>query len=307
MRSGEGACTRRQRGAVLAEFAIVALLVWVLLAGTLELGRAFAAQHLIQNAARATARALSLEAAPADAEFEAALAGLFDEGFLVLDEELLGRCGVPGFDEPGHAQEFEDFLGERLPMVNRLLRPLMIFEQAGGVARLRYPGAMLLRDPPPGGFASCDAGSRYTVLVPRLAAGQVQWLPVVDQAPMSDPATGSPVGFKLEDGGWSSLRIHYPFQAAGLVSWVETAKINPSTGLPFQRPETVAALDGLEVAAPEGAQVDASLDDEIPNAGLVNPYSGSLGLGRVYVLGREVRPYRRVISASAAFRREVFL
>ncbi len=307
---------RRQRGAAIAEFAVVALLVWVLLAGTLELGRAFAAQHLLQNAARATARALSLEAVEAETPFRSALTpgaetpfesavspGLFDPGFLVFDEELLERCDVAGFDDPAHAQEFEDFLG-RLPLVNRLLRPLMIFEVTQGTRRLRYPGTLLLRDPPSGGFVGCASGSRYTVAVPRVIEGRIQWLPVVEEAPVSDPSTGSTLSFALEDGGWSSLRIHYPFQAAALVSWVDTAQTNPRTGRPLQRPEEVTALD---VTPPTGTQLDASLDAESGSPGLVNPYAGSLGLGRVHVLGREVRPYRRVLSATAAFRREVFL
>ena len=36
-------------------------------------------------------------------------------------------------------------------------------------------------------------------------------------------------------------------------------------------------------------------------------YSGTYGLGTQYVLGREVRPFRRLIAAQAIFRREVFL
>ena len=317
MPSRAEASLRRKRGAVLAEFALVALLVWILLAATLELGRAFAAQHLLQNAARAAARALSLEAVEAETPFRSALTpgaetpfqsavapGLFDPGFLVIDEELLDRCDVPGFDDPAHAQRFEELLGE-LPLLNRLLRPLMIFEGTRGTRRLRYPGALLLRDAPSGGFVGCASGSRYTVAVPRVVEGGIQWLPVVDEAPLLDPSTGDPAGFRLSEGGWSSLRIHYPFQAAGLVSWVDAAETNPRTGRPFQRPERVAPL--AAAAAPAGTRLDATLDGESASPGLVNPYAGSLGLGGVYVLGRQVRPYRRVLSATAAFRREVFL
>ncbi len=290
------ASARRERGAIIAEFAIIALVVWVLLAGTLELGRAFAAQHLLQNAARATARALSLGAFAEDATFEAALAqGLFDEGFLVFDEELLARCGVPGFGDPEHAQRFEDFLRDDVPRLNRLLRPLMIFEATQGASRLRYPGTVVLRDPPPGGFVGCASGSRYTVLVLVLGEEPI-WLPVVEEYPED--------GFPRLGGGWSSLRIHYPFQAAALVSWVETGVTNPRTGRSFQLPEEVAAPD---VTAPDGTQLDPSLGGVSASPSLVNPYSGSLGLGRVYMLGKEVRPYRRVLSATAAFRREVFL
>ena len=35
-------------------------------------------------------------------------------------------------------------------------------------------------------------------------------------------------------------------------------------------------------------------------------YSGQFGLGRQAALGADVRPYRRLLAAQAAFRREVF-
>ena len=37
------------------------------------------------------------------------------------------------------------------------------------------------------------------------------------------------------------------------------------------------------------------------------PYSGAYGLGEHLALGQSLRPFRRLISAQAIFRREVFL
>jgi hypothetical protein len=38
----------------------------------------------------------------------------------------------------------------------------------------------------------------------------------------------------------------------------------------------------------------------------VGTYAGENGLGKQYALGKEVRPYRRVIAAQAFYRRELF-
>ena len=38
----------------------------------------------------------------------------------------------------------------------------------------------------------------------------------------------------------------------------------------------------------------------------VGPNAGAFGLGKQFALGREVRPFRKLISAQAVFRREAF-
>jgi len=54
----------------------------------------------------------------------------------------------------------------------------------------------------------------------------------------------------------------------------------------------------IELNAAPGAPLDS------PSA--VGPYAGRYGLGRQLALaGRELRPFRRVVSAQAIFRREV--
>ena len=44
----------------------------------------------------------------------------------------------------------------------------------------------------------------------------------------------------------------------------------------------------------------------LPDGGVVGTYSGPYGLGRQFAFVREVRPYRKLLSAQAIFRREVF-
>jgi hypothetical protein len=128
----------------------------------------------------------------------------------------------------------------------------------------------------------------------------VDWLPVVQ--PITPPGTG-PYGFPLSEGGWAALRIHYPFQSAALASWRDT-DARTAGGAPVRSPVDAPVtgegpnFDGLMLAPDLG---------EPSWGGVVRPYSGTFGLGSMRVLGKDVRPWRRVISVEAAFRRELFL
>ena len=85
-----------------------------------------------------------------------------------------------------------------------------------------------------------------------------------------------------------------PYQSATLSAYVASDDLNPE-GEPFQDP--VLAIDPLGGGyeqigpGPEGS----------------GPYSGAFGLGEHQSLGTLVRPFRRLVSAQALFRREVFL
>lgn len=59
---------RRDRGAAMVEFALIAPILVVLLVGIIEFGRAYNAQISIQGAAREGARALALRNSAADVE-----------------------------------------------------------------------------------------------------------------------------------------------------------------------------------------------------------------------------------------------
>ncbi len=302
---------------MLAEFALVSFVVWLLLAGVLELGRAFSAQQILQHAARTIARELAQLELAHDVRFEQALPAVLDPRFLVIDSGLLARCGVAGFGDPGFEADLERLFAERLPVGNRLLRPLMIRDRVGGVEMLRYPGALLARTD--GGVtptSDCSAGSLYTVGIPRLdeAAGRIDWLPVVAEDPGADPAATGREGFALGEGGWVGLRLFYPFQSAALLGVRDTGAVDPDTGRPLQRFDTddAAYVDaGLEAL---GARLIADLEggDGDASAGIA-AYAGARGLGRLS--GRPdgsgsapgIRPYRRLLSASAGFRRELFL
>ena len=285
---------RRERGAAIAEFAVVSILLWLLLAGTLELGRAFAAQQILQNAASSAARDLALRELPANFEFDPALGAgarevVFLDGFLVADAALLARCGGanPELSLAGVRRYFDE---QNVPALNRLLLPLWIRDVVDGQEVLRYPGAVLSRSAATG---ACSDGSQYTVRIPEvLNGGGIAWRNVVEPVAMPEtpaPPPGVPADpFPLANGGWASLQVLYPFQAVGLQGW----ETGPSGG---QR--MIDAVDPV-VPPPSGLGFVSTEAD--------GAYGGTYGLGRLYAWNREVRPYRRVLSASAAFRREVF-
>ena len=81
----------REQGGVLVEFAISITVLWLLVAATLDLGRAFVASQLLQTAARTSARAVALDDRTAwDAPFEAGLAAVFDPADAAAQDLELG-------------------------------------------------------------------------------------------------------------------------------------------------------------------------------------------------------------------------
>lgn len=298
----------------MVELALVSFVIWLLLAGVLELGRAFSAQQILQHAAASLARELSQQPLPHDATFDQAIRSVFDDRFLVIDSNLLARCGLADFDEPGHAADLARLFEERLPPGNALLRPLMIRDRLGGIEMLRYPGAVLARtDGGVDATSDCAAGSRYTVGIPRIdeAAATIDWQKVVEASPGPDAAIGLREGFSLGEGGWAGLRVNYPFQSVGLLAAQASGPIDPATGRARQRfvdADQVYADQGLERLA--AAIID--FDGTDAPAGIA-AYAGRRGLGRLFAggdgngAGRAIRPYRRLLSATAGFRREIYL
>lgn len=301
---------------MLLEFSLSMVVLWLIVAATLDLGRAFAAAQLLQSAVRSAARELALAEFPADRSLlggegeTGALSTLFDEDYLVVDADCLEQVA----EEEGRTPEAQlaRILGERGLLLNQMLRPLMIFERVtiGGREEhlLRYPGALLRASG--AGSGPCKTG--YTVAVPRVdeSASRIDWHRVVE------PLEGA--GAFEAPEATVALQVHYPFQAAGLSGWrlLEPA----SEGGPRNDiHEPVAAAqpgDYTGGALPEGTsllpELDAGLDAGAPVAYAANPrgrtipvYGGSLGLGFQAVLGETVRPYRRVITVQAVEGRQL--
>src|SRR5262249_45701491 len=122
---------RAERGAALVEFALVSLVLYLLIAGTLEFGRVMFAANALQDVARAAARELAVGALRANVTFEYALSCdptsdtncLADLRHRIFDP----ACLVVDFDDPAVASDPDGYFAA-MPVVNRALRALMITE-----------------------------------------------------------------------------------------------------------------------------------------------------------------------------------
>jgi hypothetical protein len=275
-----------ERGAVLVEFSLIAMTMALLMVVTVDFGRLMFAAQGLQDAARVAARELALASLPAEADFDTARDTIFSRDCLVADLDV--------YPEPAAFFEVCNG-GAPAPVVNRALQALMIVDTSQpGRRLLRYPGALLADPATPTGF---------TVGIPLVTARDaegvetIRWVDVVEEIrPTADPASGS---FAASQGGLVALRLNYPYQAGGLTAF----RPNPSG--PFEP----------NVDSPIGADDNAVVQLDAPPQGTVIPagpgaspgaYVGVFGLGRQLAFGREVRPFRRVLSAQAFFRREVF-
>jgi len=300
-----------QAGGVILEFAFIALLVYVVFAGIVEMGRVIMTGQILQAAARSGARELSLTPLPADVMFDTAmvqpdvLQRVFDPRYLVIDLDT-----VTGSLDSYFAQ---------LPVINRLLRPLMIYDNptfsvtsGGGTTLqtyhlLRYPGT-LLRD-----------SSGFTVRIPRVdsrnASGieTISWLPVVGEARVdpADERTGSfsvsapPVGvYSSPIRGSVALLIYYPFQSSMLSGYRPNATdpMGVNAGNYNIADDSSVTASGI-VTYPVYPFGSLSLANPVDAGGA---YAGIYGLGKQYARGTAVRPYRSLLSAQSIYQREVF-
>ena len=313
--AGRKPARRLRRGQSLVEFAVVALVVYMLLAAILTFGHALYVAQGLQTAADLGAREISRTPLPANDTFEDSLAngsfaGIYSDDFLVFDLDTLAAGD----------SFFEDVV-PTWPSLNQQLATMMIVDRpdldGDGVADrrlLRYPGALLTDATTPTG---------YTVGIPVVTsrAGDgvetIRWVPVVEEIDTEDSPgddTGvNPDPFRISSPqrGVVALRINFPFQSASMSSFRANpaGPFEPTIGFPN------AADDGEVTeenpADRPGDLTGAPLSDGEVYAGT---YGGQYGLGaqgamgsEYFTGGRPVRPYRRVISAQAIYRREVFL
>jgi len=143
-------CSRR--GQALVEFAVVALMMYLLLAAILTFGHALYVAQGLQTAADLAAREISRTPLAADDSFEDVLAAgdlddIYNDDFLVFDLDTLG------------GQNFFADIVPTWPAVNQQLAMLMIvdrpdFNGDGTVDRqfIRYPGALLEDASMPAGY-----------------------------------------------------------------------------------------------------------------------------------------------------------
>ncbi len=272
----------QRRGSILVEFALVAIAFYLLLAGTIEIGRMITTSQIVQNAARTAARELALMPLPATMTFTDAL-NCTSVQTHIYDRKKL--CVLL-------TESTTDFT-DTWPVVNRMLLPLMVRDEIDGTAYLHYPGAVV------------DTSDGLTVMVPQVVsrgadgAETIRWVAVLEEvwSDHTDPTSGA---FSLSSSGPEhglvSLRVNCPYQATTMTAY-QPQDIGTETpnNQPILANDSAVTVDGPG----PGGEIRA-VDSE------TGAYSGSYGLGKFYALTKEVRPFRRLVSGQAIFRREVF-
>jgi hypothetical protein len=178
-----------------------------------------------------------------------------------------------------------DFFNDK-PILNRLLAPLMIRDTDRNL--LHYPGALVADANMPSGFhveipIVSYAGGTETIVKNARIVEEILPVPgsdptVPDNSPFSLTAQNVPVTQR----GLVALRINYPFQAATMSATAPNSNWPPDPNFNY-----------IEVPASEAGETAGT-------------YAGPNGLGNQLVFAKNVRPFRRLISSQAIYRREVF-
>ncbi len=320
----------QERGAALVEFALVSVVLYLLVAGTVEFGRLMFGANVVQDAARVAARELALAPIRANATFDYALScdPTDDPNCLVdLRRRIFDpACLVVDFDDPAVAADPDGYFAA-MPVVNRTLRTLMITEPSRSNL-MRYPGALLSDNVGAACSAVGPSGAAgptgFSVGIPFVASrggGGVEtiaWVPVLeeiratqdDECPARGPFSllympaqddcGALPSDPVPSRGMAAVRINYPYQAAMLSGFQPSVPV-AGDPLPPNVSSPLFADDGSvqETNATPGGLLD--------DGGAVGPYAGPYGLGRQLALaGATLRPFRKLVSAQAIYRREVF-
>ena len=297
--SNNGLVRMRRRGSVLVEFVLIAVVLYLILAATLEFGRALFGAQVLQQAADTAAREIARTPLPPTSTLKLLIednptnpsipnnsvpSTIYSENWLVVNLQ-----NVPA------NTRLVDYFAQNAPIVNQLLLPLMIIDRVGGEQVVRYPGALV---------ADSTKTSGYTVMIPVVSysGGGEQingTVPVLQEIlpnanaassgstdPYTDP-NRCPFSLTAQDvpvtqRGLVALRINYPFQAVTMSATAPNPNWPPDPNFNY---------------------IDAS---DVQAGGAAGTYAGPNGLGNQLVFAKNVRPFRRLMSAQAIYRREVF-
>ena len=306
------------RGAALVEFALMALVLYLLIAGGIELGRMIMVSQALQDAARIAARQLALAELPltepggSDFTFLDALAdsnvqaNIWDETRLVIDVSCHPTDG-----------QLEDFWQQNMPAVNRALRPIFISETVdlgnGPQTLMRYPGALLKLKTPSSNpvIGTCPSIlADYTVGIPRIndtgGMETIDWVPILQEIPgdavsMANPQCGSfpPTPLPLDPcipdptnppktpRGVAAVMVNYPFQSGALSSFRQTPgsaedPLPPNLGNVNAADDTTALGEASDPLNPNYTLADPGSACDPTTVCGDTVYSGPLGLGAQY-------------------------
>ncbi|MDB5390253.1 MAG: TadE family protein [Planctomycetaceae bacterium] len=295
-----------RKGQALVEFALVALVLYLLLGAIITFGQMIYASQGTQQAADLLARELSHASIGADLTLAQAinndkdenggrietsdvnvqstvLAKIYDPKYLVL---YIGPDdGNGNLSFQGHGTLYA--LMSKLPLVNQQLVPLMIFDKDSfpGTPVLRYPGAIAgsgVIGPAPDYYSDGPQTIDATVTIYDSNGNTVDVVnEIILDKDHQPPNYKTPFQISSPQRGVVALQLNYPYQSAAMSSYAA------SPDGPFE---------------PNGGDVQI-VDDEGQAFGL---YTGSKGQGRQAAWGQDVRPFSKIISATAIYRRELF-
>lgn len=281
---------KQRRASMMVEFAIVAVVLYLLLACVLTFGRLIFVAQTTTTAVDSAARELSRIPLPAAVTFEEVrdttnefTTSIYSEDYLVIDVTAYLAAPAPG-------ETMLDYLDSiNMPQVNKQLFPLMLLQPYGTRTLLRYPGTLV---------ESATAPSGLTVVIPVVTsednAGNttiklIRVLEEIDteEEPL-DNSGASPDPFALDSAqrGQVALRLNYPYQSAEMQGTVGKTPIVADDSL-----VTVTNIGSYSV-------VDPGQD--------VGPMAGQYGLGVQLSWMQRLRPFRRVVSTQAIYPRELF-
>jgi hypothetical protein len=302
---------RHRAGQSLVEFAVVALVLYLMLAAILTYGHMLYVAQGLQGAADLAAREISRTPLPAtittldddgaggDALSEDIVRQrIYDDAFLVIDLDRLDPAD----------NLFQDIV-PKWPLLNQQLATLMIVDRPiiEGTQRhlLRYPGAILSRNspasPPPGVNYDPWVVTDLVVSIPLINSnGSIEWTEVVEEI---ETASGNPFDISSPQQGVVALRMNYPFQSASMSSFQSNPAgvFEPTIGSPVVADNSITAP-----TPPKGTPISQELVNPGPPPIYTGTYGGNLALGAQGAFGQIVRPFRRVISAQSIYRREIF-
>ena len=205
------------------------------------------------------------------------------------------------------------------PVINRMLYPAMIVQVPDdtnpGQWYLWYPGAVPCTDSASGLTIPCAAhvlsrasDGTGTSLSVTPGTETIEWVPVIEEvqpgafsvAPTAGTTTTAPTQY-----GMVALRINYGYQSATMSAYATQQTWPPQpTGAALGASGTVqvSKTGNYTNYSPSGAFFPQSSDNSVYSP----TYSGPQGLGAQQAWGSLVRPFRRLLSMQAVYRREVF-
>ncbi|GJL62600.1 MAG: pilus biosynthesis protein TadE [Nitrospirales bacterium] len=282
-----------ERGSVFVEFSLIAVSLSLLIALVVDVARMVFVSQLLQETVRVAARELSLFPLSPVMTFEQALqypqvkSRIYDSAALVIE--------IDHFTDSYRLEKFLD----GLPIVNRMLRPLMNVEHImlDGSTRkvLRFPGILVQDRTGQSDLNSWSVNVPYGGLTGGANGEHLNWKPVLEEVRGNpeDPNSGS---FSLQPSqqgalaGLVALRINYPFQPM-FMNWL------PQSVLPDSVTISSAGNSSFSSDPPEARerQVGEPSFTHTPNR----------DSSRLNIHGT-LKEYPHVLSAQAVFRREVF-